>query len=291
MAQPVPPSWKDLGKSAKDLLEKEYEIGGSKLEIRTTTPNKVTFKVEGKRDHSSDAIAGDLEAKWSDRKNGVALTQAWSTANVLKNTVELENHIAKGLKLELITTLVPDKGAKNALLTSTYKQPGLHTRQHLDLFKGPAVTADVVLGRDGFLVGTEATYDVKQGTLSKYNLAAAFHAPEYAVTVHALSNLSAYQASYYHRVNADIETSARATYSTKGPASQVNLEVGTKTYLDDAAFVKAKINNSGILCLGYTQALRPGVKASLGLALDTVKLSDSTGANAHKVGASMTFEA
>lgn len=35
----------------------------------------------------------------------------------------------------------------------------------------------------------------------------------------------------------------------------------------------------------------PGVKASLGLALDTVKLSDSQGANAHKVGANLTFEA
>ena len=46
----------------------------------------------------------------------------------------------------------------------------------------------------------------------------------------------------------------------------------------------------GILCLGYTQALRPGVKASLGLALDTVKMAD-TGATAHKVGGSMVFEA
>lgn len=140
------------------------------------------------------------------------------------------------------------------------------------------------------MLGTEATYDVKEGKLTRYNLAAGFHAPEYAVTLHALGNLSQYSASYYHRVNPDIETSARATYDTKGPASQVNLEVGTKTYLDNAAFVKAKINNSGILCLGYTQALRPGVKASLGLALDTVKMSD-TGATAHKVGADLTFEA
>jgi voltage-dependent anion channel protein 2 len=46
----------------------------------------------------------------------------------------------------------------------------------------------------------------------------------------------------------------------------------------------------GILCLGYTQALRPGVKASLGLALDTTKMNSEGGAPAHKVGASMVFE-
>jgi hypothetical protein len=48
--------------------------------------------------------------------------------------------------------------------------------------------------------------------------------------------------------------------------------------------VKAKINNAGILALAYTQALRPGVKASFGLALDTQKLNEvSPTGPAHKV--------
>ncbi|CAO1613121.1 unnamed protein product [Parajaminaea phylloscopi] len=290
--QPVPPSWKDFGKAANDLLGKDYPIHGSTLEVKTKTPNGVTFRVLGLRDTKSGAINGDLEAKFEDKKNGFTLTQAWSTANVLRNHVELENHIAKGLKLELISSLLPDKQAKNAIFASTYKQPGVHTRQHLDLFKGPTFTADAVVGRDGFLAGAEASYDVKGGKVSKYNLAAGYHAPEYAVTLHGLGNLSTYSASYYHRVNADIEAGARATYDSKSADSKVNLEVGTKTYLDNAAFVKAKINNLGLLCLGYTQALRPGVKASLGLALDTAKLASAENAAvAHKVGAGLVFEA
>ncbi|CEH16766.1 voltage-dependent ion-selective channel [Ceraceosorus bombacis] len=289
--QTVPPSWKDLGKLANDTLGKDLPIHGSNLEVKTKAPNGVQFRVLGNRDAKSGNINGDLEAKWSDKKSGITFTQAWLTSNVLRNHVELENQIAKGLKLELVSTLIPEKQAKNFLLTSTYKMPGLHTRQHLDLLKGPQVTADVVLGRDGFLLGSEAAYDVRDGKLSRYNLAAAFHAPEYAVTLHGLGNLSTYQASYYHRVNQDIETSARATYDSKAVASNVNLEVGTKTYLDNASFIKAKINNSGILCLGYTQALATGVKGSVGLALDTVKLSDNGGANAHKAGFSLVFEA
>ena len=61
--------------------------------------------------------------------------QAWTTTNLLRTQVELENQIAKGLKLDLATTLNPAKGQKSAILTSIYKQPSLHTRATVDLFK------------------------------------------------------------------------------------------------------------------------------------------------------------
>jgi voltage-dependent anion channel protein 2 len=110
------------------------------------------------------------------------------------------------------------------------------------------------------------------------------------VTLHGLGNLSTFSASYYHKVSKDVEAGAKAIYDTKSTLNGVAIEVGAKTYLDNAAFIKTKINNSGVLCLGYTQALRPGVKAAFGLALDTTRINDPTaGQAAHKVGASFTF--
>ena len=94
----------------------------------------MTFKVQGSQT-KSDAITGDVEAKYSDFKNGLVFTQAWTTSNVLKTQVELENQIAKGLKLDLSTSLLPEKGQKTALLNAIYKQSGLHTRAVLDVFK------------------------------------------------------------------------------------------------------------------------------------------------------------
>jgi len=290
LPQPVPPSWKDLGKSSNDLLGKDFHIHGTSLEVKTSTPSNVTFKVAGT--HSKSAIHGDLETKYSDKPHGLTFTQAWTTANVLRTEIELENQVAKGLKFDLATTLLPEKGAKSALLTATYKQPGLHSRAFLDLFKGPTFTADTVVGRDGFLVGAEASYNVTEGRVTRYSGAVGFSAPEYAVALHGLGNLTTFAASYYHRVSPDVEAGAKAIYDTKATTSGVNLEVGAKAYLDQAAFVKAKINNAGILALAYTQSLRPGVKASFGLALDTQKLNDvSPTGPAHKVGANFVFEA
>ncbi|EIN12994.1 voltage-dependent ion-selective channel [Punctularia strigosozonata HHB-11173 SS5] len=290
LPQPVPPSWKDLGKSSNDLLGKDFPTSGVQLEVKTATPSNTTFKVAGLRDNKSGGINGDIEAKYTDKKNGLVFTQAWTTANVLRSQVELSDYITKGLKLDLATALLPDSGQKSALINATYKQPGLHSRASLDLFKGPTFIADTVLGRDGFLVGAEASYNVTEGRVTKYATAIGYSAPEYAVALHGLGNLSTFAASYYHRVSPDVEAGAKAVYDTKA-AGAVSLEVGAKAYLDAAAFVKAKINNHGILALGYTQALRPGVRATFGLALDTQKLNDVTPTGpAHKVGASITFE-
>jgi voltage-dependent anion channel protein 2 len=115
--------------------------------------------------------------------------------------------------------------------------------------QGPSFTADTVLGRDGFLVGGEASYNVTEGRISRYAAAIGYSAPEYAVTVHGLGNLSTFAASYYHRVSADVEAGAKAIYDPK-VAGAVAMEVGAKAYLDSAAFVKAKINNSGVVALG-----------------------------------------
>ncbi|KAL0252878.1 hypothetical protein I308_102270 [Cryptococcus tetragattii IND107] len=292
MSQAVPPSWRDVGKSSSDLLLKDYPIQGTSLEVKTLTPSNVAFKVAGTKDAKTDAISGDIEGKYVDFKNGLTFTQGWTTANVLRTQLELENQIAKGLKFDLATTLNPAKASKSAILTAIYKQPSLHTRATVDLFKGPTFTADTVVGRDGFLVGAEASYDVLSGAITRYAGAVGFSAPEYAVTLHGLGNLSTFAASYYHKVSKDVEAAAKAVYDTKSTTGNVSLEVGAKTYLDNAAFVKAKINNAGVLSLGYTQALRPGVKASAGLAIDTTRLNEPTaGQAAHKVGASIVFNA
>jgi len=296
MSAPVPPSYKDLGKATSDLLNKDYPLGVSTLEVKTKTPNNVLFKAGIAKNDEKNVILGDLEGKYIDGKNGVTLTQTWLTNNSLKTQIELENHLARGLKFDIVGLLNPDKGAKSALVTAIYRQPAFHGRALVDAFNGPTVTADAVVGRDGFLAGVDSTFDAQNQTLKSYSAAFGYSAPEYSVTVKALSALQVFQAGYYHRVNRDVEAGAIATYSVKAP-NNVALEVGAKTYLDAAAFLKAKVNNAGLLTLGYTQALRPGVKASFGLQLDTIKFGQKgqsekpvAASDAAKVGAAFTFE-
>ncbi|RUO95496.1 eukaryotic porin/Tom40, partial [Jimgerdemannia flammicorona] len=207
----IPVPFNDIGKSAKDLLTKDFPTDAVKLEVKTTAPNGVTFRVTGNKDSKTGIIHGDLETKYSDKKNGLTFTETWTTSNHLNGKIELDNNFAKGLKLELHTSLLPSVGQKNAKLGITYKQPNVNTHASLDIFKvlifvsstDPFIvdfvydlqthfSVDSVVGRDGFLAGGEVIYDVLDGKITRYHGALGFTAPEYAVALHATNSFSVF---------------------------------------------------------------------------------------------------
>ncbi|OJD27345.1 mitochondrial outer membrane protein porin [Blastomyces percursus] len=217
--------------------------------------------------------------------SGLTLTQTWTTSNSLDTKLELDNNIAKGLKAEILTQYLPSSQSKGAKLNLHFKQPNIHARAFFDLLKGPTANFDAVLGHEGFLVGAEGGYDVQKAAITKYSAAVAYSLPEYSAAITASNNLSLFSASYYHRVNAQVEAGAKATWDSK-VGNTVGLEVASKYRLDPSSFAKAKINDRGIAALAYNVLLRPGVTLGLGASFDTQKLNQA----AHKVGASFTFE-
>lgn len=173
------------------------------------------------------------------RRAGLTLTQAWTTANALDTKVELDNQLAKGLKAELLTQFLPSSQAKGAKLNLYFKQPNIQARAFFDLLKGPTANVDAVLGHEGFLVGAEAGYDVQKAAITRYSAAVGYSVPEYSAAITATNNLSVFSASYYHKVNSEVEAGAKATWDSHG-SNNVGLEVASKYRLDPTSFAKAR---------------------------------------------------
>jgi voltage-dependent anion channel protein 2 len=77
------PAFSDIAKAANDLLNKDfYHLSAGTIEVKSNTPNNVAFKVTGKSTHDN-ATSGAIEGKYSDKPNGLTLTQTWNTANTL----------------------------------------------------------------------------------------------------------------------------------------------------------------------------------------------------------------
>ena len=114
---------------------------------------------------------------------GLTFTESWTTANVLGAQLELQDSLIKGLKLDLSGSLFPEKGTKVAKAGFEYKQDYLFTRSSLDLFKGPTLLADAVVGSNGFILGADVSYDVSEAKMTKYNAALGYLAPVYSVSL------------------------------------------------------------------------------------------------------------
>lgn len=279
------PSFADIAKAANDLLNKDfYHTSATNIEVKSKAPNGVSFNVKGKSAHEG-STSGSIEAKYADVPTGLALTQTWTTTNILNTKIELDNQITKGLKAEVLTEFLPNSQKFGAKLNLHFKQPNFHARAFFDVIKGPSANVDAVLGHEGFLVGAEAGYDVQRAAITKYAAAIGYSVPEYTAAITATNNLSVFSASYYHKVNSAVEAGAKATWDSKS-SSNVGLEVASKYRLDPTSFVKAKVNDRGIAALAYNVLLRPGVTVGLGMSLDTQNINEA----AHKIGTSFTFE-
>ncbi|TPX32925.1 hypothetical protein SmJEL517_g04091 [Synchytrium microbalum] len=280
---PVP--FSDIGKSSSDLLSKDYPIGATKLEVNTTASNGTKFTVSGVQDHKSSAISADFKSKYPYKPSGLVLTESWTTGNVLSLEAEQSDTLVKGMKLTLLTSLLPASGQRSAKFFAEYKNANLLTRGNVDLLKGPIITEDIVVASDGFLVGGEVAYDVAGAKVTRYNAALGYVGPDYAVALHATNAFGSFTASYFHKVRSDVEVGAKAHWNRSSDSS-VSIEAGSKWVLDRDSFIKAKVNSAGHLGLGYSQILRPGVKLGLGATLDTTRLQ----ADVHKVGMSLAFD-
>lgn len=168
---------------------------------------------------------------------GITLTETWTTSNALDTKLELENNVVQGLKAEITSSFLPNNKNYGGKVNLFYKQPNVNLRAFVDPFKGPTAIFDAVLGHEGYLAGGEVGYDVQKAAITRYSAALGYSSPLYAAAITASNNLSIFSASYYHKVNAEVEAGAKATWDSKA-GSTVGLEIATKYKLDPSSFVK-----------------------------------------------------
>ncbi|CUM67819.1 uncharacterized protein PRCAT00005525001 [Priceomyces carsonii] len=278
-------AYSDIQKPTNDLLSRDFfHAATASVDVKSTAPNGVAFTVKGKT-AKDNSIAASVDAKYADKSSGLTLTQGWNNANSLNTKIELSELLTPGLKGELNTSVVPN-GPRNAKLNFFYQQSAVNARLFFDLLKGPVATADLAASHDGFVAGGELGYDIASAKVNKYSVGVGYANPIYTVSATATSNLSVFTAAYYHKVSPLVEAGAKATWDSV-KSSNVSVEFATKYALDSSAFIKAKIADSGLTALAYSQKLRPGVTLGLGASFDALKLAEPV----HKLGFSLSFSA
>ncbi|KAK9479007.1 eukaryotic porin/Tom40 [Lipomyces japonicus] len=281
---PVLP-YSDIAKKPNDLLSRDFfHAAPASVEVKTKADNGVTFNVKGKSSPKDNSVSGSFDVRYSDPKSNIALTQSWSTANVVDVKVELPEFIPK-LKTDVKTSFVPTSGTTGFKVDLRYRQPLFTTFVFADIVNRFNFISNFSFGKAGTVAGGQVAYDVKQGRVTNYAAAIGYNAPAYSIALTAAEKLTAVSAAYYHKATPSVEVGGKATWDWTS-TQQVNFEFATKYTIDTASSAKAKVNNAGVVALSYLLALHKGVKVGLGISVDTQRLNEP----AHKAGVQFTFE-
>nr|CAX71078.1 Voltage-dependent anion-selective channel protein 2 [Schistosoma japonicum] len=108
-------SFGDLGKSARDIFDKNFSFGFLNFEFKTKTENDISVTCGGKHDTNLGRVSGFLESKLK-AAPGVSVKTKVDSKWILTSEVEVEKKLHEDLSHNLITTMEPDSGAKSLLL-------------------------------------------------------------------------------------------------------------------------------------------------------------------------------
>ncbi|TRY76128.1 hypothetical protein DNTS_025518 [Danionella cerebrum] len=281
----IPPAYTDLGKAAKDVFNKGYGFGMVKIDVKTRSTNGVEFKTCGSSNMESNKVSGDLETKYKWAEYGLTFTERWNTENTLGTEITIEDQITSGLKLGFDTTFSPNTGKKSGRAKAAFKREFLNVGCDVDFdFAGPTLHGAAVLGYEGWLAGYQASFDSAKSRMTRSNFAIGYASGDFQLHTH-VNDGAEFSGSVYQRLNKDLETAVNLAWTTGN--NNTRFGIAAKYTLDSSSSISAKVNNSSMLGIGYTQTLRPGVKLTLSALLD----GKNVNSGGHKLGLGLDLEA
>jgi len=277
-----PVKFSDLGKDAKDLLEKNFHFGVVKYEGKTKSKSGVQFITKGNLDTDSGNITGGLDAKLNCDVSNLDITTKWTTNNVLDINASHSNAV-KGLTTELDASFAPETGKKTAKLSSSFTHELFHSTHDIDITGGPLLHGSLVLGYKGALLGATGSFDVSSTALKSNGISLAYHGEGYKITS-SMCDFARYGGSIHHKVSDTLSAAAAVSWSE---GTSPSLTVASQYQIDGDSSMKVKVDNGLHVGLSYICKLRDGVQATLSALVNAKDIN----AGGHKLGLCLNFDA
>jgi hypothetical protein len=257
----APPSYADLGKSARDLFSKGYAHGF--LNWDSTTKNGdslVEFKTAASHNIAGQKTTGRLECKYKIPQYGVTITEKWNTENTLSTAIEVKDQVSRGLTVTLDSSYVPHTAKRSALLKTEWANEVARVNADLNMSGNPVFTVAGVFAHKNALFGGQARYDVSTNEVRNTSVAMGYSTPEY--TTHAFTNDGReFGASVYHKVHKNLELGAQLGWLTGDQNTRFGLASKYRAAPD--ILLRGKVDNKANVAVSVTHDLSPAAKLTL----------------------------
>lgn len=170
----------------------------------------------------------------------------------------MKDVLLPGLNIVLNSEFTPDSGKVNAGLTSTFSNDlatvGVAATENLS-----SLEASAVLHKSGWLAGILSNVDPKSPGNVAASFALGYRAPDFQAMTTLTPNKSL-TAHIYQKLASGSESGIEVVAA---PGAKPSLALAHKFALSEASTLAVKIDNSSLLSVGVSTALRPGVKLNI----------------------------
>jgi len=245
----------------------------------------VEFNTGGTSNQENGQVFGSLETKYKVKEYGLTFAEKWNTDNTLGTEVTVQDQLLQGLKIGSNFTFSPQSGKKQMQIKGAFANDLMNLNSDVDLnADGGFFSGACVFGYQGWLAGYQCGYDADKKKLTKNNFALGFSTGDFILHTN-VDDGQEFGGSIYQRVSPRLETGIQLAWSSA--SNNTKFGIGAKYDLDKDASIRAKINNTTQIGLGYQQRLRDGITLTLSALIDGKNFNSG----GHKIGMALELEA
>lgn len=271
-----PGLFSEIGKKAKDLLNKDYNYD-HKFSVTTYTSSGLAFTSSGST--KGEAFVGDVATQLKREKWTTDLKV--DTSSNLSATITVDE-LTTGLKAILNYTLPDQKAGKVEL---QYKQDYTAVSTSVGLTPAPLAEFSAVIGSSELSLGGEVAVDTATRDLTKYNAALSFTKPDFTASLFLTDKGDTLKFSYLHTLSPISKSSVAAELSHSLSKNENTFLVGGFYLLDPLTIAKARLNHRGKVAALIQHEWRPKSLVTLSGEVDTGALHRDT-----KLGVSLSMK-
>ncbi|CAL8070047.1 unnamed protein product [Calicophoron daubneyi] len=277
-------SFKDLGKSTRELFDKHFKFGLLNFEFKTKTSNDITVTCGGKHEVDSKLVSGYLESK-TKPASGVSLKTRIDSGWVVTSDLEIEKKFHENLTQNLLTTVETESGKKSLSFQNKFKHDNVNVGFDMD-FKAmyPQLSGSFVVPVPRYnrvVFGAQAVFDSESAKLKKYVYAVGYKQhhlrADATLTDHSVVNLNVFQKLK------DMELGFRVGWNKDTRATNFGAVVLYKPSKNTK--LKAKVDQNGIVGLSYKVELDSDTSLTFCTQLDGKNLESG----GHKYGLAFQY--
>ncbi|XP_073775416.1 voltage-dependent anion-selective channel protein 2 isoform X1 [Danio rerio] len=174
---------------------------------------------------------------------------------------------------------------KSGKVKTAYKREFVNLGCDVDFdFAGPTIHGAAVVGYEGWLAGYQMSFDTAKSKMTQNNFAVGYKTGDFQLHTN-VNDGSEFGGSIYQKVSDKLETAVNLAWTAGSNSTRFG--IAAKYQLDKDASISAKVNNTSLVGVGYTQSLRPGIKLTLSALVD----GKSINSGGHKLGLGLELEA